>query len=378
MRKLLVFVDWFSPGFKGGGQIQSCVNLATALQHEIDIFVVTTDRDMNSDTPYANIVVNQWVNFSQRVKVKYLSPAQLRYKFIKQIILAEKPDVIYLNSMFSVPFTLVPLEVCRILNWQTRVVLAPRGMLHDGALQYKTLKKKLFFHVFKLRNFHRRIVFQATDKTEAADVIKVFGKKARQQHVADFPASGQSALQLINKEPGKLNCLFLSRICPTKNLLFLLNALFKVRSKVHLSIVGPPEDQAYWEICQKQIASLPHNITTEYFGARAHYELNGFYQANHLMALPSFGENFGHVIFESLLNGRPVLISNRTPWKDLKAQGVGWDLPLEKEEAFVAALEAAGNWSQDEFDETSTRSWEMAAKISDVSELKQNYLELFS
>jgi hypothetical protein len=29
------------------------------------------------------------------------------------------------------------------------------------------------------------------------------------------------------------------------------------------------------------------------------------------------------------LSGCPVLISDRTPWRGLEAQGAGWDLPLE-------------------------------------------------
>jgi len=33
------------------------------------------------------------------------------------------------------------------------------------------------------------------------------------------------------------------------------------------------------------------------------------------------------------------LISDRTPWRDLAANGAGWDLPLHDPDAFVAALE---------------------------------------
>jgi hypothetical protein len=32
------------------------------------------------------------------------------------------------------------------------------------------------------------------------------------------------------------------------------------------------------------------------------------------MILPTLGENFGHVIAESLLSNTPVLISDKTPW----------------------------------------------------------------
>ena len=36
------------------------------------------------------------------------------------------------------------------------------------------------------------------------------------------------------------------------------------------------------------------------------------------MFLPSKGENFGHIIMESLAASTPVIISDLTPWKDLE------------------------------------------------------------
>ena len=56
--------------------------------------------------------------------------------------------------------------------------------------------------------------------------------------------------------------------------------------------------------------------------------------------LPTGGENFGHAIFEALSCGVPVLISDQTPWRGLEALKAGWDLPLARPEAFVAALRA--------------------------------------
>jgi glycosyltransferase involved in cell wall biosynthesis len=57
------------------------------------------------------------------------------------------------------------------------------------------------------------------------------------------------------------------------------------------------------------------------------------------MLLPTLGENFGHSIIEALSAGLPVIISNRTPWKNLMVEGVGADLPLEDELEFVRQLE---------------------------------------
>jgi glycosyltransferase involved in cell wall biosynthesis len=55
--------------------------------------------------------------------------------------------------------------------------------------------------------------------------------------------------------------------------------------------------------------------------------------------LPTLGENFGHVILESLSAGCPVLLSDRTPWKRLEADGAGWILPLEQRQRWVEVLQ---------------------------------------
>ena len=60
-----------------------------------------------------------------------------------------------------------------------------------------------------------------------------------------------------------------------------------------------------------------------------------------LMLFPTLGENFGHVIFEALAAGVPVLVSDQTPWQDLDARGSGWVRPLETPQAFVDVLESA-------------------------------------
>ena len=50
---------------------------------------------------------------------------------------------------------------------------------------------------------------------------------------------------------------------------------------------------------------------------------------------PSKFESYGHVIFESLLNGLPVIISNNTPWQNLKKKKVGNNLPINNIKKFV-------------------------------------------
>src|SRR4051812_12916869 len=110
--KLLICVDWFLPGFKAGGQIQSCANLAYALKSQMDVYVLTTDRDLGDNKPYAYVKTNEWTSI-EGIKVYYISAANLKYSSIKSIIESLKPHTVYLNSMFSIYLTLFPILACR-------------------------------------------------------------------------------------------------------------------------------------------------------------------------------------------------------------------------------------------------------------------------
>jgi glycosyltransferase involved in cell wall biosynthesis len=66
-----------------------------------------------------------------------------------------------------------------------------------------------------------------------------------------------------------------------------------------------------------------------------------------MLALPSRGENFGHIVPEAWAAGCPVLVSDRTPWRNLAQQGVGWDLPLEPQ-VWVDAVQRCLDLSADD------------------------------
>ena len=55
-------------------------------------------------------------------------------------------DIIYMNSLFSINFTLIPLLSSISMNIKS---LAPRGMLGKRALEIKPLRKK-YFKIFQI------------------------------------------------------------------------------------------------------------------------------------------------------------------------------------------------------------------------------------
>src|SRR5699024_8494676 len=119
---------------------------------------------------------------------------------------------------------------------------------------------------------------------------------------------------------------------------FALRTLTRVEGDVRLDIYGPIEDKTYYSECKGLMDSLPDNCEVNYLGAVAPNDVRKVMTNYDLLFLPTRGENYGHVIFEALAAGLPVLISDRTSWNDLEDAGVGWTLPLGRTEQFVEII----------------------------------------
>jgi exosortase/archaeosortase family protein len=377
-KKILIMIEWFTPGYKAGGPIRSCSNIAFALKEEYDIYVLTTDTDHGETKPYDTVPSNKWTNaIDPLINVYYAKKATLKWKQLFTEIAGVQPDYIYLNNIFSPQFVLYPLWLKYQKKIKAKIILCPRGTLYDSALALKSYKKKPFLSLLKWTKVYKHILFHATGEREKKAILKYF--PGSNVLIADnLPDIIQPDFYNCEKKPGILKCIFIARIMSIKNTLFFLAILEQVKAEVYFTIVGPVEDAAYWEECMQQIKKLPGNIKVDYIGPKRHEELAGLLQQHHLFVLPTTGENFGHAIFEALLAGRPVLISDQTPWLNLTDSNAGWDIPLNDPDGFKAVIEQAASWDQYEFDKHALSAWRYAKNNINAREYKKQYFKLFS
>ncbi len=376
MPVLVIMIDWFAPGYKAGGPIRSIVNLVRILRHDFEIYIFTSDRDFGDQVPYDSVKLNQWESWESGVKVWYASPD--RFNDIEAELRKLNPQAVYLNSMFSRPFTIQPIRWHMRKSLAAQVVLAPRGMLHSGAIQYGTRKKQLFLNGIKLLGAQKKIIWQATDEQEAKDVQVRLGRKARVKLVGNAPTTTAPEGNPAPKAVGSLKVLYVSRIQPKKNLAYFLQSMARSSGSIHLDLIGPIEDLSYWKICQDLIAGLPLSSRVTYVGSFPHHQIMEMQQAYHLFVLPTHGENFGHAIFDALLGGLPVLLSDQTPWTDVEAQGCGWAVPLDHPVAFDKALATALAWDEAAFQAASSAARKYANAFLDRLALREQYLDLFT
>jgi len=354
MKTILSFIDWYTPGYKAGGTIRAFSNMVSYLKEDFEFYIITRNTDYTETKPYSNILSNTWTTVDKNIHVFYASDDYISYANWKDIMKNISYDSLYIHGIFSYWFSILPLIINKQIN-NKKILVASHGMLGDHAFSVKPLKKNTFLRMIKLVGLYKGVTFHAANQDEESDIRKRIGDSAQIFIADELPMNRK--LEIVNppaKEKGKLKLIYLARISPEKNLKFGLEILKEINSgKIELDIFGPVYNETYWKECQEIIAKLPAQISVVYRGSLKSDKVIEGLQKYHAMFLPTSGENFGHAILESLMAGRPVIISDQTPWKKLERFGAGFDCPLDDKTKFKHAIQTLLDFEQQEMNSMS-------------------------
>jgi glycosyltransferase involved in cell wall biosynthesis len=345
-KTILILIDYYLPGYKGGGPAKSVKNLTEHLANDFIFKIITSDHDLGNKNKYSGIQINKW-NKIGNAEVFYASSRILNFPFLMRLINNTQYDILYLNSFFQPTFS-IQLIVARYFNLlkNKNILIAPRGELEDGCLRIRSIKKSLFIALSKIFCLYNGLSWHATNEYEATSITKIFPRSKNKISIASNLTPKINEPILTKEEHDKvsdnLNICFISRITREKNLDYALSIIKKLSIPVSFNIYGTNhEDVNYWKICQKLIDEInkagTHIIT--FHGSLTPDQVIEKFKSHDLFFFPTRGENFGHVIFESFTAGTPVLTSDQTPWKDLDKLGIGWTIPLSRPEFFIEKIE---------------------------------------
>ena len=374
---LLIFIEYYLPGYKFGGPVQSVANLVALLKPHYAIYLITRDRDFRETVAYPDIQADKWLA-RDGYKIRYVSPAHASLRSVWLLLKERTYNYVYTNSLFA-PFTRQLLLIAAVTN--QKLIIAPRGELHPGALGLKTYKKRPFVWLIKNYFFNDRLIWHATDKEELEAIRHHFATYSVQYAPIRFAPDTPKLFKqrgTYNKVPGSVSLVFISRLTQKKGIIFLLRLLSSYREgQIVLDIYGPVVDKADWLKCEELIGQMPTNCRVTYRGAIDHNLVNKTLVKYDFFVLPTLGENFGHAIFEALSAGVPVLISDQTPWRDLYAQQAGWDMPL-REDIWRDILTRAIAMDNQTYTEWSSKSVNLTTAYLSDNEFEKSYLNLFS
>lgn len=333
LKKVIIFTRYFTPAIKAGGPIKSIENITKIYGKKYDLLIVAGDRDLDNKI-FKKIKFNR-IYYKKNFKIIYNERRNQNFINYLKIIKNFNPDVIYLNSFFDYKFSIL---IC-ILNkffLNKKIIISPRGELFSEAINNKFFKKNLYIFLSKILKMYSTTVFFVNSDKEKKNAIKKIGKDRKFMLVPVFyPNQKKIPLKLLNTNRKQFKILFVSRIIRNKNLDFCLNVLDKIEFNCELNIIGEIEDYSYWYDCKDLIKNLKRNVNVNYLGPKSRQKVFNLMRKSHCLFHPSKFESFGHVIFESFLNGLPVIISDNTPWKNLKINGLGREIPVNEVKKYV-------------------------------------------
>lgn len=369
MKKILLLMGRYLPGYKDGGPLRTIVNVTDALGDEYEFYIAAYDRDHGDTKPYDGITYDTW-NQVGKAKVWYVQPGGFTRDFVLK--LAKGMDLIYLTGFYGA-YGYNALLLKRFGKLKQPVALASMGVFSQAALAQKALKKTVFIRLCKLLGLFKKVTWSVTSELEAQDVKKAIGKKIRYVVAEDIPRPNVPGRK--EKTAGPLRVIFLSRICAHKNLDLAIDALIATGCKdMTFTICGPVQEEEYWEKCREKLKKLP--CPWSYMGNTQAADVQGTFSQQDVMILPTKSENYGHVIFEALSVGCIPVISDKTPWGAVAERGAGYVLPLQAA-AFAEALGQLARMPREEREAMGEKGVALAKEKVETARRTTGYRKIF-
>ena len=239
---------------------------------------------------------------------------------LEEEISRQKPDLLHGHGLWQMPVH----QMCNIaIKHNIPYIITPRGMLDEWSLAHKGFKKQVALWLYQKKDLNHAAVLHATSESEKKNIRKAGFKNpiAVIPNGITLPPSSDVSFSKRLK-----HVLFLSRLVPNKGIEELLEAWQQMKQpleeKIILDIVGGGE-QGYVKSIQKKIRA-EYKSSVKFHGAVYGKEKEAFYKRAGLFVLPTYTENFGIVVAESLSYGLPVITTKGAPWQDLETHRAGW------------------------------------------------------
>ncbi len=356
---ILMISTYFQPAWSWGGPVRSMWNLARGLASQaIRVTVLTTNAEQYG------IINLPRERFEEGVKIitekvlgqgKYpmlnrfgIAPGLLK-SMVQEI---RKADLVHFNGFWGV-ILLIAMWVCRI--YKVPYVISPRENLQEWGMSQKRFKKIIFLKTVGWTQFRGATDFHFTTNQERkeAPALLIKGRGFIVPNSIKFVAKGVGERFREKYQLLKDTVLFgiVGRIHKKKGFDIIIPALSKISKnlKVKFFIIGNDEG-GYKKVvdCMVQQYGVADRII--FTGLLKGKELQDAYVALDLLVVPSYSENFGNVVIESLAQGTPVFVSDKVALKEWILQNeVGVVLSLEIEAWAQAIREFYENGKKSEW-----------------------------
>jgi glycosyltransferase involved in cell wall biosynthesis len=312
----------YKPAYVYGGPTMSVAMLCEQLVHAgctVSVFTTTANGVTELDVKPNGTVMVDGVNVTYFKRItkdhSHLSPALLKAVWKN----AKIYDAVHIHAWWN----LVSVLSCLIaVIRRVPVVVSARGTLSPYSFQNKNRAIKSLIHNLLSKPVLKRCHIHATSQRENEAVNSIISPKSS-AIIPNFVKLPVYHPSVQNATTASIKLIFFSRIEEKKGLDILINALSLVKAAFHLTIAGNG-NEGYVDSLKQLAAdkSVSDKITWAGFINEDKFEL---LQKHDLFVLPSYDENFGNAVIESLSVGTPVLISREVGLADyVNKNRLGW------------------------------------------------------
>jgi len=357
--RILMITTYFQPAWSWGGPMRSIWNLARGLASQaIRVTVLTTNAKQHG------IINLPRERFEEGVKIimekvlgkgKYpmanrfgIAPGLLK-SMLQEI---RKADLVHIDYFWS-PVALIATWLCRI--YKVLYLISPRGSLQEWGLSQKRFKKAIFLNIFGRTQFHGAadFLFTTNQERKEAPAWLINERGFIVSNSIDFAVKGDGERFREKYQPLKDTVLFgiVGRIHKKKGFDIIIPALSEISKNLKLKffIIGNDEG-GYKKVVDRMVQQYGVADRIVFTGILKGKELQDAYAGLDFLVLPSYSENFGNVVIESLGQGTPVFISDNVALKEWILQNeVGIVLPLDIKAWMQAIREICENGKKSEW-----------------------------
>tara|TARA_B100001250_G_scaffold40975_1_gene32426 strand:- start:8612 stop:9769 length:1158 start_codon:yes stop_codon:yes gene_type:complete len=327
--KICLVSSSFYPAIYYGGPISATWDLSNKLAaKDIDMYISTTNANGKSRL---DVETNKFIYQKDRFFVKYYHE-----QFVNRFSLAficgvwadiRQSDIVYIQYIFH--YTVLFALFYSILQRKT-IIICPRGSLSIFTLSNKLrFIKSIWLRLF-VKPFCNSVRWQASSYLEKDDIKRSF-PEARVEIIndgVDFMSFQQfekyNRKELLIKYTGinfpdiSVVLFSMGRLHSIKGFDILIDSfsLF-VKDNINAKLIIAGGDDGVEERLKQQIIDLDLCNSVFMIGPIEFEDKKVLLNNCDYFALASRFESFGIVIAEALSCGKPVILSNRTPWIDL-------------------------------------------------------------
>ncbi|MEK9154613.1 MAG: glycosyltransferase [Patescibacteria group bacterium] len=318
--KILHIVPTYLPAYRYGGPIKTVHELNKRLvKNGAEVIVYTTNIDGKGvlDVPLGKEVI------IDGVKVYYF-PITFRlwqYSYLLHRILAKNVknfDLIHITSVFLSAST---LGAYYAKKFNKPYIISPRGSLMREPLKRKSsFLKRVYIYLIEKKNLAGAAAIHFTVEIEKDEYLKnnfPFKKAIIIPNGLDAEEFEEKRIPLgffrekFNIPFDKKNVLFLGRLSWKKGFDTLIPAFSKViekEPKTILTIAGG-DDENYKKEIEKLIKKYNIKNQVIFTGMLLGDDKISAYQDSNVFVLPSYAENFGQAVVESMACGLAVVVT---------------------------------------------------------------------